>query len=405
MYLTKLQRIERDASMKVENIPIDRIRDNPFQPRKKYPREGIKRLAISITKQGLLNPISLVKIDDHYVIVGGHRRLRAFQYLKRKEVPAIIRRQSTEADLALNLAIENAMRQDFAPAEKANAIFNVVNARIPNVKNDIFRAMMLFNQIKLMKRRGSAGSDFIGKYEFEDKDIVICNQLLIMMDLSVNTAITFLRMLDLPADIQRKIISADNGFEEDLTKKGYISVRMAYEITRVKDQRLRRVLYKKIVKEGITYVNMKFVIDKLLEEGTTGFSKMGTSRKRDDVDYKLRWLTAKNFEHASLVWNWRAHKLPLASRSLDETCFVASLERLKKSSMFLVDATNKILEQTDDRKKIELVNKNLTVTVRPGCGGQKFRFGFPGKYGEDLGLNTGDEIELKIVAIRRRGRI
>jgi len=402
MYLTKQQRIERDASMKVDNIPIDRIRDNPFQPRKKYPREGIKRLAISITKQGLLNPISLVKIDDHYVIVGGHRRLRAFQYLKRKEIPAIIRRQSTDADLALDLAIENAMRQDFAPAEKAKAIFNVMNARIPNVKNDIFRTMMLLNQVKLMKRRGSIGSDFIGKYEFEDKDVFICKQLLVMMDLSVNTAITFLRMLDLPADIQRKIISADNGFEEDLTKKGYISVRMAYEITRIKDQQLRRVLYKKIVKEGITYVNMKFVIDKLLEEGTTSFSKMGTSRKRDDVDYKLRWITEENFEHASLVWNWRQHKLPLATRTLDETCFIASLERLKKSSMYLVDATNKILEKTDDRKKIELMNKNLTVTVRPGVGGQKFRFGFPGKYGEDLGLNTGDEIELKMVAIRRR---
>jgi ParB family chromosome partitioning protein len=128
-YLTKEQRRARDEEMEVVNISMDLIEDNPFQPRVKYPVEGIKRLAKSISKEGLFNPISVVAVNGGYVIVGGHRRLRAMKRLHRDTVPVIIRRHSSRDNLALDLAIENAMRRDFAPAEKAKSIFDVLNSK------------------------------------------------------------------------------------------------------------------------------------------------------------------------------------------------------------------------------------------------------------------------------------
>jgi len=217
----------------------------------------------------------------------------------------------------------------------------------------------------------------------------------------VNTAIKYLRLLDLPAFIQKKIIAADNDCRE-LTKQGYVSVSMAYEFTRIKNNTLRKQLYHKVVEEGLTYVNMKYVIDKMLEDGEEGYAKMGCNLKRDDPDYGLEMITKKMFKDASLLWNWRTNKLPLAVLTLDKTCFTSSLRRLRKSALYLADATNKVLDKTDDRTKIKLINRNLSVTIRPGTGGQRFRFGFPVKYGNELGLEPGDELELKIVSIKRK---
>jgi ParB/RepB/Spo0J family partition protein len=400
-YLTKEERRARDENMEVVNISMDLIEDNPFQPRVKYPVDGIKRLAKSISQEGLFNPISVVAVNGGYVIVGGHRRLRAMKRLHRDTVPVIIRRHSSRDNLALDLAIENAMRRDFAPAEKAKSIFDVLNSKIPTIDHKIPRAMMILNQIKLIDKRGNIGKDFVNAYGFKESDTSKCKEMLTLLDMSVNTAIKYLRLLDLPAFIQKKIITADNDCRE-LTKQGYVSVSMAYEFTRVKNNTLRKQLYKKVVNEGLTYTNMKFVIDKMLEDGEEGYAKMGCNLKRDDPDYGLEMITEKTFKDASLLWNWRRKKLPLAVLTLDKACFVSSLVRLRKSAMYLIDATNKVLDETDDKTKIELINKKLSIMIRAGTHGQKFRFGFPVKYGNEFGLEPGDELELKIVAIRRK---
>ena len=47
-------------------------------------------------------------------------------------------------------------------------------------------------------------------------------------------------------------------------------------------------------------------------------------------------------------------------------------------------------------------DNKIEVVVRPGSGGQKFRFGFPGKYGGELRLETGDILVLNIDSIKRR---
>ena len=69
--------------LEVQDIDIDLLIDNPYDKRKKS--GDIEGLAESIKERGLQNPISVVKVEDHYIIVSGHRRTHAYRYLKRNK--------------------------------------------------------------------------------------------------------------------------------------------------------------------------------------------------------------------------------------------------------------------------------------------------------------------------------
>ncbi len=142
---------------KVENIPVDLLRDNPYDQRKKY--GDIEGLAESIKERGLQNPISVIKVEDHFVIAHSHRRAHAFRYLKRKKIPGFVRKESTPENLMMDLAIENLQRKDLLPTEKGATIEQLFYT-IPNVQNNINRIQSLLNQVKGYGRKGATGDSF-----------------------------------------------------------------------------------------------------------------------------------------------------------------------------------------------------------------------------------------------------
>jgi len=77
----------------VQHIDISRIIPNPFQPRRSFTTESIQELAESIQKNDLIQPIvlRLNSSTDTYEIVTGERRFRAFTFLRRDHIPAIVR--------------------------------------------------------------------------------------------------------------------------------------------------------------------------------------------------------------------------------------------------------------------------------------------------------------------------
>ena len=98
------------------------ITPNPYQPRKKIERTGLKQLADSISEKGILQPLVVRKKEDEsgYELIAGERRLQAAKMIKLKEVPTLV----IEADKAnrLELAIiENIQRQNLNPLEEAEA--------------------------------------------------------------------------------------------------------------------------------------------------------------------------------------------------------------------------------------------------------------------------------------------
>jgi ParB family chromosome partitioning protein len=109
-------------------IEIDKIKPNPYQPRKEFDLEAIDSLGESIKKYGMLQPIIVNKIEKkterglsyEYQIVAGERRWRASQTIGLKQVPVIIKEQSNREKLEIAL-IENVQRRNLNPIDKAEA--------------------------------------------------------------------------------------------------------------------------------------------------------------------------------------------------------------------------------------------------------------------------------------------
>lgn len=99
-------------------VPLDKVQPNPDQPRTNFKPEEIEELAGSIKKEGLLQPILVHKVGDHYQIIAGERRWQACKSLGMKEIP--VRFWQADNDKALELAlIENIQRSDLNPIEEA----------------------------------------------------------------------------------------------------------------------------------------------------------------------------------------------------------------------------------------------------------------------------------------------
>jgi len=102
------------------DLDIDQLRPNPLQPRLKFIPESIDELALSIRESGVLQPIVVVREEDHYRIIIGERRWRAAQKMGLKKIPVLIRTMPREKQLEASL-IENLHREDLNPLEIALA--------------------------------------------------------------------------------------------------------------------------------------------------------------------------------------------------------------------------------------------------------------------------------------------
>lgn len=105
----------------VDFIEIDRIRPNPYQPRKKFNTASLNELCNSIKTYGVLQPISVRKIsNDAYELIAGERRLRASMMAGLEKIPAIMVKVG-ENDSAILALIENIQRENLGYIEEAEA--------------------------------------------------------------------------------------------------------------------------------------------------------------------------------------------------------------------------------------------------------------------------------------------
>jgi len=113
---------DKNADQVVGNIvelDLDSIEVNPFQPRTNFNEETIKELASSIRELGVIQPITVRKIEfNKYQLVSGERRLRASKMAGLTSIPAYIRIANDQESLEMAL-VENIQRQDLDPIEIA----------------------------------------------------------------------------------------------------------------------------------------------------------------------------------------------------------------------------------------------------------------------------------------------
>ncbi len=102
------------------DIPISRIRGNPYQPRQRIEQQALQSLAASIAMHGVLQPVLVTEVLDGYQLVAGERRVRAAQMAGLDHVPAIVRQMAQRDQLAVAI-VENVQRADLNAMEEAHA--------------------------------------------------------------------------------------------------------------------------------------------------------------------------------------------------------------------------------------------------------------------------------------------
>ena len=105
---------------RVEKLPLNQIRPNPYQPREEFNASAIEELKKSIEEKGLVQPIIVRKRPDGYELIAGERRWRAAKELALDSIPAIVKSINDEDALQMSL-IENIQRVDLNPIEEAKA--------------------------------------------------------------------------------------------------------------------------------------------------------------------------------------------------------------------------------------------------------------------------------------------
>jgi ParB family chromosome partitioning protein len=174
-------------------LPIEQITSSPHQPRQEFDEALLKGLSESIKSEGLLQPIIVRKEVQGYQLIAGERRLRAARLAGLKNIPAMLIKKEEGPSLITSL-IENLQRQDLNPIEKARAFKKAI--QILGLTQD---------------------------------------QLADSLGLDRSTIANFIRLLDLPKEIQ------------DAVSRGTISMGHARALLGVHDIRLQLNLFKRVL--------------------------------------------------------------------------------------------------------------------------------------------------------------
>jgi len=110
-----------------DHLPIQYIVPGRYQVRENFNEESLEELKVSILSQGILQPITVRKIDSQkYELISGERRWRAAKIAGLTHIPAIISHISDEAALALGI-IENVQRENINAIEEANGYKRLID--------------------------------------------------------------------------------------------------------------------------------------------------------------------------------------------------------------------------------------------------------------------------------------
>lgn len=119
-------KVIREKGESVLELAVGDIQPNPFQPRTYFDPNQLEELANSIKEYGVLQPVIVRKVDDHYELVSGERRFRASGLAGKATIPALIR-QLGDKEVAEMALIENLQREDLNYFEEAEGYAKLIN--------------------------------------------------------------------------------------------------------------------------------------------------------------------------------------------------------------------------------------------------------------------------------------
>jgi ParB family chromosome partitioning protein len=127
--LSDIDSFELEAQgARVEEIDVDSITPNPFQPRKHFDEQALQELSDSIKEHGLLQPIVVIEKEEGYLLIAGERRLRAHKLAALEHVKAIVADVDIDEVRLRELAlIENIQRENLNAIELANSYSELID--------------------------------------------------------------------------------------------------------------------------------------------------------------------------------------------------------------------------------------------------------------------------------------
>jgi len=111
----------------LSQIDVALIRPNPYQPRLKFDHAALEELKNSISEKGLIQPVTVRRVDEHYELIAGERRLRAVIEVGLNKIPAYIISVEKKEDMLEMALVENVQRESLNPIEQATAFQRLIN--------------------------------------------------------------------------------------------------------------------------------------------------------------------------------------------------------------------------------------------------------------------------------------
>ncbi|HBK84263.1 MAG TPA: chromosome partitioning protein ParB [Flavobacterium sp.] len=233
---------DKNADKVVGNIvelELKYIEINPYQPRTNFNEETLNELAISIKQLGVIQPITVRKLDfNKYQLISGERRLRASKIVGLETIPAYIRIANDQESLEMAL-VENIQRHDLDPIEVALSF------------------QRLIDEINLTQEQMS---ERVGKKR--------------------STITNYLRLLKLDPIIQTGI------------RDGFISMGHGRALINVDNNEVQANLYQKIITENLSVRDTESLVKKYhqsllpkTKSSTASTFEINESKKKDFAHY------------------------------------------------------------------------------------------------------------------------
>lgn len=231
---------EASGSSSISEVELDKIIPNPDQPRRAFSEEGLNELAASIRSIGVIQPVTLRKLDEEsYQIIAGERRYRASQMAGLHSIPAYIKIADEDETMEMAL-IENIQREDL---------------------NSIEIALAYQTLIKTLSLTQEQLSERVGK-----KRATVTN---------------YLRLLKLPAEVQM-------GVKDKKIEMGH-----ARALVTIDDPVTQLAIYNNIIEEGLSVRKVEMMVR---EKSDADSVKPKSSRKRSSGDRLSRQMQDGEFD-------------------------------------------------------------------------------------------------------------
>lgn len=208
--------VETHGSGNLIEVEVARVRANPYQPRMEFDVEALEELKSSIQEKGVIQPITVRRVDNYYELIAGERRLRAAAEIGHTKIPAYIIEVETKEEMLELALIENVQRERLNPIEQARAYQRLID-ECSLTQDDVARR--------------------IGK----DR----------------TTIANMVRLLKLPDSIQESV------------KRGELSMGHARALLALESRDIQDAIWKKILKSNLSVRKVEKLVKDALEEHKT----------------------------------------------------------------------------------------------------------------------------------------